>query len=154
MLARDDVVVGRLDGYSLPAAAVEVGQLTVQRARELKEVSARDVGSLQRHILLFGYLHPLPVHLHLVTYLIVAQVLAVEHHVGKLGRRHKGLPHLLAYEGCHGIAQQRLVAMVGQQSPALGFGMLLAQEPFLAIELQPIGLLGHPPCAVAPAPYP
>ena len=130
---------------------MEIDRFSRECACKLHEVSSRYVGTLHRGILLFCDAHTPLVHLHLVTYLVVAQIFSVEHHIGKLSRWYEGLSQLLPYECRHGIPQQGLVGMVGQQSPALGIGVVRSQEPLFLMELQSVRFLGQSPGAVSSA---
>ena len=122
------------------------------RAVTLQQVSACDVCPLCQRIFLFGNIYAMRTHLHLIRYLVVTHVPVIECEINELSCRIELQPCPLAHQAGYGIADKRLVAMIGQQSPLPGIGISLAKQLFLFLEFQFIGSLGQAPRGVAASP--
>ena len=80
-------------------------------------------------------------HLHLIGYLIGATVTTVEVEIHELGGRTELHPHEPSEVIGQGIANHGLVAMVGQQRPALCIRKALTQQTLFLLELHTVRLL-------------
>ena len=127
--------------------------VAIHKSVNLQQIPSADVGGVeQRQVLLYD-IHPAFPDLHLVTNLVVAEIIAVEHKVHELGGGIELQRRELSHERCHGIAYETLVGSVGQQRPALGLGSVRAEKPLLVLELYAIWFLSESPCGIAPSPY-
>ncbi len=136
-----------LDGSAPTALAVsEVGE-----AVGLEEVAAGVVALGGEGIVLLPDVYAMAAHVDVVAHLIVAAVLSVQGQVSELGAGREHLSAEVAHAAGQGIAEERLVAVVGQEGPLLGVGPSGAQEALLLWELDAIGLLRHVPGGVAPS---
>ena len=108
------------------------------------------IDHLQQPAVVLVDLDALLMHLHLVADLIGAGVAAVHIEVDELGRWTEFHSHEAAQVVGQGIPDHRLVAVVGQQSPASGVRKIIAQESMLLLELHTVGLfVAVPPRGVA-----
>ena len=121
----------------------------VAEAVGLDEVAAADVALRREGLVLLGDVDAVLAHVNLVAHLIVAAILPVEGQVDEHGAGGERLAAEVADVAGQGVAQERLVAVVGQQGPLLGIGALRAHEALLLRELDAVGLLLHFPGRVA-----
>ena len=125
----------------IPEVAVESGLpvLKIFKAIGLKQVAAGNVALFGKRIVLFHNVHPMRAHINLIGNLVVTNISFIDSQIDKLGSRVELQACTLSHQACQGIAQQRLVAMIGHNGPFLRLGVTLAQELHLFIELQLIG---------------
>ena len=123
----------------------------VARTVSLKEVAARDVGALGHGVVLLADVDAVGAHVDLIGNLIVAHILVVNRQIYELGCGVELKAYALAHGHRHGVADERLVAVVGQQHPLLSLGVAFAQELLLLMKFQFVRFLGQPPRGVAAA---
>ena len=73
--------------------------------------------------------HPLRIHLHMVGNLVGSHIGVVHHQIDELISRAEFHAHELSEFVGHGIADECGVVVVGQESPALGVGMVVHLSP-------------------------
>ena len=86
--------------------------------------------------------------LNLVANLIISQISSVQIQVDKLIRRIKLQSHKLAHCRRYSIANKRLVASIGEQSPAFSLGIPFAEKLLLTVEFQSVWLFAKPPSGI------
>ena len=153
MLGLNDFIVGRAHRYWDTEVGGEPGAVAGGGSAYLHVVATGDVRGVGGNGVLLDYVNAARVDIYLVADLIVAKEGGVECDINEGGGWHKGLAEELGYVACHGIADECLVAAVGQQCPVACVGMLVAEELGCVLELDAIGFLGETPCAIASAAY-
>ena len=93
------------------------------------------------------YIHSVLVHLYLFTQIVVAHMLAIQHHLYELSSWSPRQAGFLCHSKCHMVSKHRPVHPVGQEHPALVFRH--TQYGGLAVQFQRIGFLGVAPGGIA-----
>ena len=148
----DVILVGRLHCDHKIASCSKIYRFACCEAVNLKQITTGDVACVVSKIILFKNLDSLVVNVYVIRNLVVAKIGSIEHQVHKTRCRIERQAKKFAHLRCHCIPEQRLVAVIGKERPALVLCISFSQELCRLIELYAIGFLCKSPGRITASP--